>query len=673
MLITRIYLKGFKNFKEAISFKFDRLNLISGLNGKGKSSLAVDSILFAIYGYSSQTLEKLVTRSLKKKECLVKIELENNNKKLIIERAYPTSLTIFEDGIRLQFPNTKETQDYLNSLFANVDRFKKFRMIDSKEGINILEEGKTSLKKTLLSLQEDWFNNIRQKLLDKKRIREEFNISKRLYKFYLSENRLKTLEEGYNRLSEEYQIYKDIVTKNKNIINDFKVDIANIVNLKLTNLNIKNSNNAKIIKNNILITDYKFKINKLNEQPLKETIYSIDYGTIINENENINTKNIAELQKVIDTKDIKNKQILALNNAVNRLENEIKIIETNIHKFEEEILGLEGITINTKCDLCGSLVTEKHRKSYKGEKETIIISLTEELKGLNNKQYLKEEELNAEICNLMTIENEIKDRNKGIENIRDKVKTLNVNKFIQIKEIEDIKAERTLKQSNIIKYTELIEVYDNENINLKIENENIFLKDKQLDEKFIILNNKLEENISILDKDLNVYEKLEIKKQLTFKRRDQLKEAFKFAEYKYTQRDLLIINKCIKELDNFYNYFITEWIKTLEPIINTVLDKIGFKISFKDDFDIVLYKDNDEYSYKDLSTGQKLILSLAVKLAILLERGEKGIVICDEGFANLDEINLKYVLQLCKDFPFQLISVIHRFSIEDDSINHIEL
>ena len=91
MLITRISLYNFKNFIGECSFKFDRLNLISGLNGKGKSSLAVDSILFAIYGYSSQTLEKLVTRSLKKKECLVRIELENNNKWLELIELSSTS------------------------------------------------------------------------------------------------------------------------------------------------------------------------------------------------------------------------------------------------------------------------------------------------------------------------------------------------------------------------------------------------------------------------------------------------------------------------------------------------------------------------------------------------------------------------------------------------------
>ena len=103
------------------------------------------------------------------------------------------------------------------------------------------------------------------------------------------------------------------------------------------------------------------------------------------------------------------------------------------------------------------------------------------------------------------------------------------------------------------------------------------------------------------------------------------------------------------------------------------LERIEFKITFKDDFDIVLHKEGEEYSYKDLSTGQKLILSIALKIAILLERNEKGILVADEGLSSLDGENLEYIIKLFKDFPFQLMAVVHRFSTEGDYVNKIEL
>ena len=50
MVINRISLKGFKNFRDEITWKLDKINLIKGENGTGKSTLAVDSILFVIFG-----------------------------------------------------------------------------------------------------------------------------------------------------------------------------------------------------------------------------------------------------------------------------------------------------------------------------------------------------------------------------------------------------------------------------------------------------------------------------------------------------------------------------------------------------------------------------------------------------------------------------------------------
>lgn len=147
--------------------------------------------------------------------------------------------------------------------------------------------------------------------------------------------------------------------------------------------------------------------------------------------------------------------------------------------------------------------------------------------------------------------------------------------------------------------------------------------------------------------------------------------------YKYTDKDVLIVKTAIDEVDNISTYYLMESIKILEPIINDVLSKIGFKVRFtvndKDKFAIVLEKEGIEYKYKDLSTGQKLLLQIAFKLAILMERGDTGIIIADEGLSSLDRENLLHILSIFENLPFQLFFVIHNLDEVPDNIKVIDL
>ena len=156
---------------------------------------------------------------------------------------------------------------------------------------------------------------------------------------------------------------------------------------------------------------------------------------------------------------------------------------------------------------------------------------------------------------------------------------------------------------------------------------------------------------------------------------DKLNNRLKTKDYKYTNKDVLIVKKAIEELDKLSSYYITESIRTLEPIINSVLDKIGFEIYFdvneKGKFEIVLIKDEIKYNYKDLSTGQKLLLQIAFKLALLLQKNEiNTVIIADEGLSSLDSENLLHVLEIFRNYPYQLIGVLHHFT---DIPNYIKV
>lgn len=159
--------------------------------------------------------------------------------------------------------------------------------------------------------------------------------------------------------------------------------------------------------------------------------------------------------------------------------------------------------------------------------------------------------------------------------------------------------------------------------------------------------------------------------------KQKLETRIKQKEFKYSKKDVEIVKQAIVEVDNLSTYYLTESVKVLEPIINSILAKIEFNVSFiiteKGKFTLKLQKDNITYKYKDLSTGQKLILQIAFKLAILLDRNESGIVIADEGMSSLDEDNLQHILQIFENYPFQLILVLHRFENVPENIQVITL
>lgn len=449
---------GFSGDKEFLLL--DKINFIKGKNGTGKTTLSLLAPLFAIYGYSPKNLEQVPTRGTNK--CAVEIQLDHNGKEYIITREYPSKLTVLEDGIPLTQTTTKEKDKYLESIFGSLDYFKKFRTIDKDEGINIVEEGKTQLRKTLFSIHENFFNSIRLKLQENKRKKEIYNKDALVYKHFPSPKRLKILADS---LLDLYEKEHDI----ENQINQAKKDLENT---------------SRIIGN---------------VEGTKSYIVNRKYKT-------------SELQNI--------------------------------------------------CPTCSQTISSDIKKS-------LIEDLVKEL-----------DKLEIELARMDVLFNDQKD------------------------------------------------VYD-------------------------ILNN-------LRSKHLDKIQKLDVL-------RVKLNTSLKQAEYKYTEKDVLIVKQAIEELDKFSSSYLTDYIKNLEPIINSILNKIGFSINFeldaKGNFDFVLYKDETKYYRDDLSTGQKLILQIAFKLAILLERGEGGIIIADEGMSSLDRDNLLYIIDIFSNFNFQLIFVIH--NVED--------
>lgn len=460
MIIKSIKLKNFKCFQNN-EFNFTQLNFIQGKNGLGKTTMSLEAILFALFGYTpKQSLSDLPTRN-KAKSCTVIIEIKHNNKLYRIERSYPSKLKIFEDNKFLKFNNAREGQGFIDNLFCTREQFLKFHTIDKDIGSNFLEEGQVALKRILFSNTDEIFNNWRDKLNSIKKHREVWNKDNLPNQYhYPSENRIDTLEIGLQELE----------NKLKKLIEDLK--------------------------------------------PL--------------ENEHQNAY----------------KQQYQSNKDLDYWNNRFNIIKQN-----------------KQCYACKRELSDKKQKEMLNEIEGKQNTLEISLQKLDKEVKTKKEQLDKQ--------------SKEKENIRNKV--YKVNRLL-----------------------------------------------------------------------------------------DKLNNRLKTKEYKYTNKDILIVKKAIEELNKLSSYYITKSIENLEPIINSVLEKINFKIKFSVDskgkFEIILIKDDIEYTYKDLSTGQKLLLQIAFKLALLLEKNEiNTCIIADEGLSNLDEDNLLHVLEIFRNYPYQLIGVLHRF------------
>ncbi len=471
MIIESIILNFFKNFSGEHTFIFTDINLVKGVNGSGKTTLVKDSLEFCIYGYCSQSLDKLPTRGESDKTS-VTVQIKKDNDIFKITRKYPTDITIFKNGIKNELTNNTEKQKYLNNLFGDINYFRKFRMVDIKEGINILEEGKTSLKKTLLSFSENYFNEKRQILLDRKKQKEIYNKDKAIiYKHYPSDIRLK-------------------------IINESLIHFNNRINNLNTAIRSKESN----------------------------------YNSIIGKKSSIESK--------------------------------VKYLQSQSDK-----------TMNfDTCPTCKRGIDEN-------KKWEIVNNFSKEVEVL-------------------------------------------------VKSMDSMISE--IKQSET-------------QLNLDKDELNTFYKEKEKLNQFKL----------------------------------KLESRLKLKDYKWSNRDIEISKKSINELDKFYSECITNDIKSLEPIVNSITNKINFRTRFlltdKGEFDIILDKDNKEYSYKDLSSGQRLIVSIAFQLALLLQKQDEGVIIADEGFGSLSEENLEMVFELFKGLPFQLIAIVHRMNKIPENTNVISL
>jgi len=471
MLIKKITLSDFKNYAGMHSFDIAKINFINGRNGVGKSTLALHSILFALFGYNEVKLNDLITRGASDPNSFVEIELEYNNTSYIIKRSIPTNLEIKVNGVELVLANNTLKQEKIEELFGNVDFFKKFRMIDIKDSINILEQGNQALRKTLINFDDTIdMNAVRNAFLSRKNRQEQFNKDKALvFTHFPSTKRFQVLNVGFDNINKQ--------------ITDIEI-------------NIKENEGIR---------------------------YDIS-----------NRKSRAESRK------------------------------SDLARQKNSIIA------NANCPTCSKALSSTKQKELLGSISSEIMRLNDEI---------------ARHIDDLSIQNEIVE---------------------QLKQTKKVSLDR---KNRLTRY---------------IERASARLKQK---------------------------------------------------DYIYTNKDIELTKECISEIDGFSTFYTTEKLKRLEPLINNLVGKLGFSIRFeisdKNNLDIKLTQNKVEYQYKDLSSGQRLLVTVAFQLALLMEKNETGVIIADEGFSSLDSQNISLMFDIFKNSTFQLLAIVHRYEINDIGVNNI--
>lgn len=232
MIIKSLTLNNFQLFEQA-TIALDKVNIITGINhdnpedasnGAGKSTI-VNALLYVLFGEVTGLTQKDLVK-FSAKECSLAVELSIGTEHYTIARTIPNSLTVVLNGKPLQFNTPSLADKYLQEHICTKEFFKEFRVIDIKKGLNILDYGNVALKKTMMGFLEEMFNEVRTRLLNKKLDRERFNVDKKPYRFYLSENRLNLLEQAYQELSEESKSLSTEYQKSKDIVSELNGKIS---------------------------------------------------------------------------------------------------------------------------------------------------------------------------------------------------------------------------------------------------------------------------------------------------------------------------------------------------------------------------------------------------------------------------------------------------------------
>jgi len=159
--------------------------------------------------------------------------------------------------------------------------------------------------------------------------------------------------------------------------------------------------------------------------------------------------------------------------------------------------------------------------------------------------------------------------------------------------------------------------------------------------------------------------------------KSKLQTTLAQKDYVSSDSDIEIAKKAIEVIDSFSNYYVVEWVKIIEPIVNSYINQLNMEMQFQPDekgnIEVSVTRNEKTYTYDMLSQGEKIFISTVFKIALLMERQESGLIISDESFNSLSSENLNRILEVVSNLPVQLLCISHNPNIEESLAHKIDI
>lgn len=334
-------------------------------------------------------------------------------------------------------------------------------------------------------------------------------------------------------------------------------------------------------------------------------------------NELYNELKILESKKFEDTESLEtklselDKQLGELDKVILDCQSNITYTRKNMDKLEKELKKIDSL-VDVECPTCKQYVPKKHIDS-------ISERYKNELNTLSN-------ELNKLLNNLDQANAEKRKINKDKSNLKEKIDKINNAKILNKQNIKNIKIE----------------------IN-KLENE---IKEFQNTNNDTVDKNKYEKRLEAITRAINI--------------RNNWKQNSEYWYNLFAPKSLLrsaIIRRYINVLSDIFEYYVSKLYN------NEILSKI--EIDDDGQIDILLYKDNFETNYWQMSSGERKRIDIAMMFSLYeftsyLNPNIPRFLILDEIFDSLDYPGIRAVTEA-------LLDVQQRHKVDLFVISHIPL
>jgi len=708
-----IKVKNFRSYgNQFTEYNFyNGLDLITGTNGNGKTSLLLHGIIFNLFGdgVNGEKINDLIN-NVNKKDMVVELELLANDVPYKIVRSRkPNKLEIFEDDSITPKPSISSKIDdnyIIDTILGGIDKntfLKLFTIQANNADISIFRMNAGERRKLLENLFDlTIYTEMKQRNSDEMSELEidKLNINKNII------NSSTNLNTQINNVTSTDKFIDSLTTR---LTNDIKV-------LKLKE-NEKKEFDTKVVK----------ELEKLSK----------DLSLLINNKIKINfvilKKNKEQFKK---QKDEINKIILTVDSAVDNITKYAKDLKEDTVKLKEiqlKLLSLDKLELNKK----NKILFEENIKiarneissidtKFKMEKE-FLLNIGECAQG--NKEFLD--------CVKKKFGNEKFDQDKWKKDIKPRLLKEIIEKEISVKSIEKLINEHNInnnsfkmleksiaklskdimdsikiltnvgnikKKINISNYIETwINKKENYNknildlekdifkIDIDIENYNSLLKDIKILETTINDKNKVNsDNITRdieiiikgnektkIDIEINKKELIESKKKITKIKNDLKKDDIKV---KKLDEDIKIkeeLSKFLKE-EKIKFYIIKQSFPILKKEFNKILKRFFYgemRVSIDNNFDIEVFRNGELQNFDSFSEGEKKRLDLGFVFTVhefLSQKNQLSVnlLIMDELLDSaLDSAGTETILEYLNEIKLtrNIVLVTHRAeNIEHD-------